>query len=123
MEGHSIEHITTFSGSQVLAPTRRGHVHAGMRVRLTRNLDKDRGFVNGAIGTVISMLSECNFVLRTDRGILLLVHPIYQDGIEFMPCAYGYAMTIRKSQGSTQGLVPYGLSTQSFFKCSSVEFF
>ena len=82
-------------------------VCTGMRIRLTRNLDKDRGFVNGAIGTIVTMLSECNFVLRTDRGILLPVHPISQDGAVFMPRAYGYALTICKSQGSTQGLVPH----------------
>lgn len=76
-----------------------------MRIRLTRNLDKDRGFVNGAVGTIVCMLSPCNFVLKTDRGVLLMVHPIAQDGRVFMPCSYGYAMTIRRAQGSTLGLV------------------
>ena len=77
----------------------------GMRIRLTRNLDKDRGFVNGAIGTIVCMLSPCNFILKTDRGIMLMVHPVAQDGKVFMPCSYGYAMTIRRAQGSTLGLV------------------
>ena len=77
----------------------------GMRIRLTRNLDKDRGFVNGAIGTIVCMLSPCNFILKTDRGIMLMVHPVAQDGQIFMPCSYAYAMTIRRAQGSTLGLV------------------
>lgn len=77
----------------------------GMRIRLTRNLDKDRGFVNGAIGTIVHMLSPCTFVLKTDRGVMLVVHPVAQDGKVFMPCSYGYAMTIRRAQGSTLGLV------------------
>ena len=41
----------------------------GMRIGLTRNLDKDRGFVNGAIGTIAAMLSQNQFVLRTDQGV------------------------------------------------------
>lgn len=77
----------------------------GMRIRLTRNLDKDRGFVNGAVGTIHHMLSPCTFVLKTDRGVMLLVHPVAQDGQVFMPCSYGYAMTIRRAQGSTLGIV------------------
>ena len=77
----------------------------GMRIRLTRNLDKDRGFVNGAVGTIVCMLSPCNFILKTNRGVMLMVHPIAQDGQVFMPCSYGYAMTIRRAQGSTLGLV------------------
>ena len=50
---------------------------AGMRVRLTQNLDKDRGFVNGAVGTIQSVLRKDVFVLKTDSNILLLVHPIW----------------------------------------------
>ena len=69
----------------------------GMRLRLTRNIDKDRGFVNGALGTVVSILSQSPpiFVLKLTHGALVLVHPITQDGCTFLPCAYGYAMTIR----------------------------
>ena len=76
-----------------------------MRIRLTQNLDKERGFVNGAVGTIVTMLSPCNFILKTDRGIMLIVHPIARDGQVFMPCSYGYAMTIRRAQGSTLPLV------------------
>ena len=42
----------------------------GLRIRLTRNLDKDRGFVNGAVGTIVAMLSHTQFVLQTDQGVL-----------------------------------------------------
>jgi len=31
----------------------------------------------------------------------VLVHPVNLDGKTFVPCSYGYAMTIRRSQGST----------------------
>lgn len=78
---------------------------AGMRVRLTQNLDKDRGFVNGAIGTIQRVLRKDVFVLKTDAGVLLLVHPIKQNGRKFMPVTYGYATTIRRAQGATLELV------------------
>jgi hypothetical protein len=72
-------------------------VQLGMRIRLTRNIDKDRGFVNGALGSIVSILSlnPPIFVLKLTHGALVLVHPITQDGCTFLPCAYGYAMTIR----------------------------
>jgi len=78
---------------------------AGMRVRLTQNLDKDRGFVNGAVGTIQSVLRKDVFVLKTNSNILLLVHPIWQKGRQFMPVTYGYATTIRRAQGATLELI------------------
>ena len=44
-------------------------------------------------------------LLITMLSIMLVVHPVAQDGKIFMPCGYGYAMTIRRAQGSTLGLV------------------
>ncbi|CAJ1358990.1 unnamed protein product, partial [Effrenium voratum] len=73
----------------------------GMRVRLTRNLDKDRGFVNGALGTIEIVLRKDVFLMRLAGGSLLLVHPMHDKGGPFMPCVYGYALTIRRAQGST----------------------
>ena len=77
----------------------------GMRIRLTRNLDKDRGFVNGAVGAIEHVLRSDVFVLRTTAGVRLLVHPVHIDGDVFMPASYAYAMTIRRAQGSTLDLV------------------
>ena len=57
----------------------------GMRVRLTRNLDKDRGFVNGNIGTIETMLTKDTFVLLTRQGIRILVHPVTDRGTTFVP--------------------------------------
>ena len=72
-------------------------------MRLTRNLDKDRGFVNGAIGVIEVVLDSIHgvFLLRLTTGNLVLVHPIVTDGVVHLPCAYGYATTIRRAQGST----------------------
>ena len=58
----------------------------GMRVRLTRNLDKDRGFVNGNVGVIEKMLTQDVFVLRTIQGTRILVHPVTDKGETFAPC-------------------------------------
>ncbi len=81
----------------------------GMRIRLTQNVDKDRGFVNGAMGTIVEVLQKSVFILRSDHGVLILVHPVVRprrdscdsEYVTFMPCTYGYAMTMRRAQGST----------------------
>jgi len=78
-------------------------VRAGLYVRLTRNLDKDRGFVNGAIGVIEVVLSAEDgvFLARLTTGTLVLVHPITEGDLTFLPCAYGYATTIRRAQGAS----------------------
>lgn len=76
----------------------------GLRMRLSRNVDKDRSFVNGMFGTVVKKLSNSVFVLKTSNGVLILVHPIKDGDKVFLPCAYGYAVTIRRCQGSTLDL-------------------
>ena len=73
----------------------------GMRIRFTRNVDKERGFVNGAVAIVEHVLRKDVLVACTPGGIPILAHPAQYDGIQFMPFSFGYAMTIRRSQGST----------------------
>jgi len=76
-------------------------VATGVLLRLTRNLDKARGFVNGAIGEVATILNDSSFIVRLSSGTLQLVHPISVGGRQVLPCCYGYATTIRKAQGAT----------------------
>ena len=67
-------------------------IRPGMWVRLSRNLDKDRGFVNGALGQVQELL-RCGprlapiFTVRLTHGCMVVVHPIaHDDGRLFLPC-------------------------------------
>ena len=75
----------------------------GMKVRLTRNFDKHRGFVNGATGTVCEALhGNAVFTVKLHgTGNLVLVYPMEEDGSIFLPCCYGYATTIRRAQGAS----------------------
>ena len=84
-----------------------GHVviQPGMRVRLTQNIDKDRGFVNGNLGTVVKVLRADVFVVRSNSGVLILVHPVRISGHTFVPATYAYATTIRRAQGATLDVV------------------
>jgi len=75
----------------------------GVWIRLTRNLDKARGFVNGALGQVDQVLRDDEdvvvFSLRLLSGTMVLVHPICFHGKTFLPCVYGYGCTVRRTQG------------------------
>ena len=74
----------------------------GVVVRLSRNFDKQRGFVNGAIGVVChSLRGNAVFTVRLQStNNMVLVHPMEERGERFLPCCYGYATTIRRAQGA-----------------------
>ena len=84
-------------------------VRPGMWLRLTRNLDKKRGFCNGAMGQVVDLLRSDSqavvFTMRLTHGAMVIVHPIQVGEKRFLPCVYGYAMTTRKAQGSSMDFV------------------
>ena len=75
----------------------------GLVLRLTRNLDKSRGFVNGALAVVCESLGGNAFIVcrLIGTGNLVLVHPMEENGERFLPCCYGYATTIRRAQGAS----------------------
>ena len=60
----------------------------GILVRLTRNFDKQRGFVNGAVGVVWESLcgNSCFVVKLLGSGNFVLVYPTEEDGSRFLPC-------------------------------------
>ena len=75
----------------------------GLIIRLTRNFDKTRGFVNGAVAEVFEPLDgNAVFVAQLiESGNMVLIHPMEEGGRKFLPCCYGYATTIRRAQGAS----------------------
>ena len=75
----------------------------GIVIRLSRNFDKQRGFVNGALAVVVeSLRGNAVFVARLlGTGNFVLVHPMEEESSIFLPCCYGYATTIRRAQGAS----------------------
>jgi hypothetical protein len=73
---------------------------------LSRNFDKQRGFVNGAYAVIEDALSgNAVFTARLiGTGNMVLVHPMEEESQIFLPCCYGYATTIRRAQGSSLDL-------------------
>ena len=69
--------------------------------RLTRNFDKQRGFVNGALAEGVESLDgNRTFTAKLlATGNMVLVHPMTEEGQRFLPCCYGYATTIRRALG------------------------
>ena len=71
----------------------------GIILRLSRNIDKQRGFVNGALAeVVVSLRGNAIFVAKlVASGNYVLIHAMQEDGAVFLPCCYGYATTITLS--------------------------
>ena len=71
-------------------------------IRLTRNFDKQRGFVNGAMAEVVESLRghEVFTARLVGSGNMVLIHPLEEAGAVFLPVCYGYATTIRRAQGA-----------------------
>ena len=74
----------------------------GVLLRLTRNFDKRRGFVNGALAIVCEELGHGVIIAKlVETSTMVLIHLMEEKGITFLPCCYGYATTIRRAQGAS----------------------
>ena len=83
-------------------------VYEGQRVFLTRNMDKENGFVNGMPAVIESYDSgsQC-LVVVTKLGTTLAVHKCTEEvedsrhRVTCFPVRLGYATTVQKIQGAT----------------------
>ena len=78
----------------------------GLRLHLTRNLDKENDFVNGMECTVLAWHADLQCLrVRTCTGKTLVIYS-YTEKVEgypnvtFFPIRMGYASTIHKMQGA-----------------------
>jgi ATP-dependent exoDNAse (exonuclease V) alpha subunit len=84
-------------------------IFEGMRVTITRNTDKENGFVNG-MGAVVQRMRKSGIQVKTDEGKVLLVHALTQESCMWdgscrttttFPLRLGYSTTLHKIQGAT----------------------
>eukprot|EP00434_Breviolum_minutum_P041512 symbB.v1.2.036926.t1/scaffold5330.1/size28357/2 len=76
-------------------------IFVGAKVILTKNLNKQIGFVNGMGATVLGMVRN-NVEVRTEQGRRLMVHPWTSPAYKVhYPFRLGYASTLHKVQGAT----------------------
>ena len=84
-------------------------IYVGMKVILTKNLNKAVGFVNGMGAQVLGM-DRGNIIVKTDQGRRLAIHPwTSEEKVVRFPVRMGYASALHKVQGgdvSTHPFVP-----------------
>ena len=78
-------------------------VYHGMRVHLTRNMNKEIDFVNGMEATVLQAYRSGAIKVRTKTGYPVSVFPWTdpETRVSFLPMRAGYACTLAKMQGAT----------------------
>jgi len=76
-------------------------IYRGARVMLTKNLNKEVGYVNGMGGTVVG-IDKAAILVKTDQGKLLSIYPwTSEEHVVHYPLRLGYASTLHKVQGAT----------------------
>ena len=76
-------------------------IFVGMRVLLTKNVNKEMDYVNG-MGAVVLGVHATGVRLRTDTGYVIVVYPwTDEEHHVFYPVRVGYASTLMKMQGAT----------------------
>jgi hypothetical protein len=87
--------------SQIAYEPARVPIYAGMKVMLTRNINKEVDYVNGMTATVEGVY-QSGVRVRTKTGFLIMVYPWTDEWhCTFFPLRIGYANTLLKMQGAT----------------------
>ena len=85
----------------------RTNIYAGMRIFLTKNLDKEHSFVNGMLAFIQGYNAEAkclDVITRTQVRLAVHLHTEYVENhgrVTCFPIRVGYASTVQKAQGST----------------------
>ncbi|WP_422022100.1 hypothetical protein [Pyruvatibacter mobilis] len=81
------------------------HLYKGLRVRLTKNVNKKEDYVNGMAATIESYNPRSGgIVVDTETGQTLCIYPITNDDVPrgrvtYYPLRPGYADTVQKVPG------------------------
>ena len=76
-------------------------IYLGARMMLTKNLNKEIGYVNG-MGCRVVGIDQDAILVRTDQGKLISVYPwTSEEHVVHYPLRLGYASTLHKVQGAT----------------------
>jgi ATP-dependent exoDNAse (exonuclease V) alpha subunit len=96
-------------GQQVAWELPQVPIFVGMKLTLTKNVNKDMDFVNGMACTVLEV-RQSGLRVQTSSGRYLCIYP-YTEAWEdewgqrhsftYYPCRLGYATTLHKVQGAT----------------------
>ena len=77
------------------------NIYAGMKVILTKNINKAIGFVNG-MGAEVQYVERDLVYIKTDQGTIIPLHPWQSpERHVYYPFRLGYATTLHKIQGAT----------------------
>lgn len=94
-------------------------LYKGLQVMVTRNINFEKGLVNGTLGIVVSLspTSVCIEDANKNRHIIYYhtsTNENTQTYVKFMPIKMAYALSIHKSQGTTLDAVEIDGSTFIF---------
>ncbi len=91
----------------------------GLQVMITRNVNFEKGIINGTTG-IITSLSTSSICIKTtdDTHHVIYYHKDNNENnatyVKFMPIRLAYALSIHKSQGATLDAVEIDASTNIF---------
>ena len=81
-------------------PLTRLPLYYGEKLVITYNIDKERGLVNGKVGSLVRVCTGALFLHLDRQGVHAVPQLTLDDGT-YYPVMRGHALTVAKSQGAT----------------------